>query len=207
MKGLNERQSKFCEHYALTLNGTQSAKLAGYAESSAPHMAFKLLEKPEVRDRIDELQRDMGEKILVSGARTLKEIAYLAYSDVTTVLDVRSRDDLKRLPQHVRHAIKKIKINTNVKKDDNGFEVEHDRAIEIEMHAKNEPMKILAEIAGLQKSGKEAEKLEDAAPFVGMQVILAGEDQGARLLTSSPDSESMPHGENEGEEQTEPDLV
>jgi hypothetical protein len=61
---LTERQRKFAELYFELNNGTKSAKLSGYAESSAHAEASRLLKNVKVREYLGELHKERRERIL-----------------------------------------------------------------------------------------------------------------------------------------------
>lgn len=56
---LTDQQEAFCQHYALTKNGAEAARRAGYAHSVAKNTASKLLKLPKVQDRVAELSDTM----------------------------------------------------------------------------------------------------------------------------------------------------
>lgn len=61
---MNERQKRFCEFYVgeCVGNVVQSALKAGYSNSYANHMAYKLLENVEVKNYIKELSKSNEKK-------------------------------------------------------------------------------------------------------------------------------------------------
>jgi len=59
LKKLNRRHLLFIEHYCLTKNGTESAKIAGYGEKCACSQAIRLLKDPLVVEQVDKKCNDM----------------------------------------------------------------------------------------------------------------------------------------------------
>ena len=61
---MNERQKRFCEYYVgeCVGNVVQSALKAGYSNSYANHMAYKLLENVEIKNYIKELSKSNEKK-------------------------------------------------------------------------------------------------------------------------------------------------
>lgn len=53
---LTPKQEKFSAAYAEGGDGAQAARTAGYSEDYAPQSAHRLLNKPQVRARVDELK-------------------------------------------------------------------------------------------------------------------------------------------------------
>ncbi|MEM7297949.1 MAG: terminase small subunit [Bacteroidota bacterium] len=60
---LNERQEKFCQHYATWNNATKAALHAGYSEKTARVKASQLLTKVNIKNRIAELIEPVIEKM------------------------------------------------------------------------------------------------------------------------------------------------
>ena len=56
---LNEKQEKFCQNYVLYRNATGAAKAAGYSNASAHTQGHRLLQHDIVKNRIEELEKDM----------------------------------------------------------------------------------------------------------------------------------------------------
>lgn len=54
-KQLSDKQKRFCEEYAVDLNGTQAAIRAGYSPKTSNEQASALLAKPNIRSYCDEL--------------------------------------------------------------------------------------------------------------------------------------------------------
>lgn len=61
--GMNERMKAFCEYYCgeCAGNTVQAAKKAGYSESYATNMSYKLLKRQDVKDYIQELNEAIAD--------------------------------------------------------------------------------------------------------------------------------------------------
>jgi phage terminase small subunit len=70
---MNERQKRFCEFYVGECIGNvvQSSLKAGYSNSYANHLAYKLLENIEIQDYIKELSKG-GESKRISTAEDVQ---------------------------------------------------------------------------------------------------------------------------------------
>jgi len=55
---LKERQEKFCQAYLISRNATSAAKEAGYSKRSAYNQGYELLKKPEIQQRLEELEEE-----------------------------------------------------------------------------------------------------------------------------------------------------
>ncbi len=63
---MNPKRRRFCEEYAVDLNGAQAAIRAGYAPGSAKVTASRLLTDANVRARVDRLIVEYRERVEVS---------------------------------------------------------------------------------------------------------------------------------------------
>ncbi len=158
LANIPDNHEKYCKAYATTLSNSYASQVA----KIKPSTGAALLRKPIIRERIDELQRTAGDHIVANSTRTLREIAYLAYSDITEIMHVRNPKDLKALPMHVRHAVKKLTISRKGE----------EQTVSIELHAKTEPLKLLALCTGLIQQGQnKGADLEDKPIFSGLKLV------------------------------------
>ena len=73
MSQLTDMQEKFCEEYLIDLNMTQAAVRAGYSPAAAAAQASKLVDKPQVRERIQELKAVRSQKTAIDAEWVLRE--------------------------------------------------------------------------------------------------------------------------------------
>jgi phage terminase small subunit len=193
VNGINDQQERFCQSYAATLSVSEAARNAGYSI----RYAYDLAEKPHIRERIKEIQRhELGERVEVDQLRVMRETAYLAFSDITETLGVEhSVEGLKALPARVRKAIKKVK--TRHYNPPNGDPYTQ---VEIEMHSKHEPLKLLAICTGATQDPRDN---DDELPFTGFDVIMPDgrqhrlTDQAHQQQGASDDGDSAGPGGSE----------
>ena len=62
-KELNIKQEKFCQAYAVYRNATESAKKAGYSAQSAHATGYRLSQMPEIKERIEEIEKEFETNI------------------------------------------------------------------------------------------------------------------------------------------------
>ena len=60
---LNEKQEKFAQAYVLYRNATEAAKAAGYSDRSAYNQGSRLLKSEAVKERIEDLEKEMETSI------------------------------------------------------------------------------------------------------------------------------------------------
>ena len=63
MTELKIRQEKFCQAYVLYRNATESAKIAGYSEGSAHTQGHSLMQRGDIKERIEELEKEVETRI------------------------------------------------------------------------------------------------------------------------------------------------
>ena len=56
---LNEKQEAFVQHYILSRNASEAARLAGYSERSARNQGHRLLQEEEIQQRIYDAEQEM----------------------------------------------------------------------------------------------------------------------------------------------------
>jgi hypothetical protein len=73
MAQLTDMQEKFCEEYLVDLNMTQAAMRAGYSPTAAAAQASKLVDKPQVRERIQQLKSERSSRTAIDAEWVLRE--------------------------------------------------------------------------------------------------------------------------------------
>lgn len=63
--GLLEKHEKFAQNYVLYRNATEAAKAAGYSPRSAANQGHRLANDPKIKERIEELEKELETKINV----------------------------------------------------------------------------------------------------------------------------------------------
>lgn len=79
---LNDKQERFCEEYVVNLNGRQAAIRAGYSPNTAKETAYELLQKPDIKERIAELQAEITERNKLKADQVIGELKALAFWDI-----------------------------------------------------------------------------------------------------------------------------
>lgn len=84
---MTDKQIRFCEEYLIDLNATQAAIRAGYSTESAGSIGSEILQKPEIRARIDEAIAERSRRTGVCADRVVRELARLAFVNAADVID------------------------------------------------------------------------------------------------------------------------
>lgn len=86
--GLSEQEEMFCYHYFKSKNATQAALRAGYSSSWAYNAAYKLLNRPNIRKFLNDLQSQACEEIFVDTLDILRMWAKIAFADMNDYVSV-----------------------------------------------------------------------------------------------------------------------
>ena len=60
---LNEKQEKFAQAYIVHRNATEAARVAGYSDRSAANQGYRLINNPEIAERIEDLEKELQTNI------------------------------------------------------------------------------------------------------------------------------------------------
>lgn len=77
-KPLTSRQAAFCRHYFAGKSATEAARLAGYSESYANRQAKQLLDNPQVKEKLAELQAAAESENVMSAREVLERFTSIA---------------------------------------------------------------------------------------------------------------------------------
>lgn len=144
---LPPKQEAFCQEYVKSGNATAAYFNAGYTpknKNTARVEASKLLTKPNIQARIAELQADRTARTQIESDKVLREIARLAFAQITDVVKFNNDDlevkDSDTLNEDIKAAIHKVTIAKDkfgaIKKS-------------VEMHDKNKALALLMKFLGL----------------------------------------------------------
>jgi len=83
---LTSRQRLFVDHYLVNVNATQAAIGAGYSRKTADSQGQRLLKNVEVAEAIEAAMRARAGRTEVNADRVVLELARIAFSDVTRIV-------------------------------------------------------------------------------------------------------------------------
>jgi phage terminase small subunit len=104
-EGLTAKQSAFVKEYLVDLNATQAATRAGYSKKTANEQGSRLLTNVSVRSAVDAAIKARGDRTRSTADDVLREIERLAMFDPAVFKDVKSPEDVAKLPEDARRAI------------------------------------------------------------------------------------------------------
>lgn len=100
-RNITVQQELFCQEFAVDRNGTQAAIRAGYAKRSARGTAARLLAKPDIQARVEEIMAAIVARVGVTQDMVVSELCKLAFTNVTDVVDVTGKEVRIRTPLEV----------------------------------------------------------------------------------------------------------
>lgn len=181
-KSLTDKQKRFCEEYVIDWNGTRAAIAAGYSQKTAYSIANENLKKPELKAYIKEIQKDLSKLTGVTAARNIKELAKIAYSNISDLKqnweEYKNWDDLT---DEQKAAISEI---THSKTE---FEGGEKNTTKVKMHDKTKAIAMLNKMLGFEEPSEDQNK-----GFTGTMVLNVGFNQ-----------QPLPEDENDIEDFTE----
>lgn len=146
---LTERQRRFAEFYAVSGNGADAARRAGYARSGANVRGSEILANSNVVALIDQLRKERLSALGVRADRVLEELAASAFVDPRDVFDEDGNLlSIRRMPHRVRRAIRKIKVREHYCKKTGEMT---GRDVEVEFNDKLRANEILGRHLGILK--------------------------------------------------------
>jgi phage terminase small subunit len=158
---LNPKQERFVQEYLVDLNATQAAIRAGYSEKTASSQGERLLRNVEVKRLIQEGQKAKAKALDISKEKILKELARIAFSNITNVMDWNDNGmhliDSVDLPEDVSATVAEVVIKTKyVKSEDDDRPDEMILERKVKLYDKQKALELLGKHIGLFEK-KEAE--------------------------------------------------
>lgn len=71
---MTPKQQAFCDYYLETLNATEAAKLAGYSKKTAFRIGAENMQKPAIKEYIDERLRNLDKQRIADVNEILETI-------------------------------------------------------------------------------------------------------------------------------------
>jgi phage terminase small subunit len=142
---LTRRQQRFVEEYLRDLNGTQAAIRAGYSPKTAEVQSSENLRIPKVQDALAQAMAARSQRTQILVDDVLREIALLAYSDITDFV-IGDDGEVSLRPGASPGAMRCIQsLRKKVRHTDKGVTY----AVELKLHPKATVLRMAAEHLGL----------------------------------------------------------
>lgn len=157
LEQLTPREAAFIMHPNVMTDPRQAARAAGYAETTAEQKSYEMRKQlmyyilPLYEARLAQIPN-------VNVERIKDELAPIAFANLTDYYDtvdigengqgdtIKVLKDIKRMPDHMQRAIKKVEFETIVSPKGDVLQ----RLVKLELYDKLDALKELAEIFGLK---------------------------------------------------------
>lgn len=83
MGKMTERQKRFCNEYLIDLNVTQAAIRAGYTSKYADKRAYELLDKPEIKEYLDQQLKKIEDEKIADAKEVMQYLTSVMRNEVT----------------------------------------------------------------------------------------------------------------------------
>ena len=169
---LTNKQRIFCHEYIVDWNATRAAKKAGYSEDTAYSIGNENLKKPEIKQYIGFIKNNLEEEAGISKLRNLKELAKIAYSNISHLhdswIELTDWEQIKEDNPDCLAAVESIDTKTETRSypvvygegDVRESEVET-KYVKIKLYSKQQAIQMINEMMGYKAPVKLEHKLED----------------------------------------------
>ena len=176
MAKLSDKQELFCLEYLKDLNGTQAAIRAKYSVKTATQMGTENLGKPNIQERIRELNSKRWNEAELQGRDVINEFATIAFSDIKNYLEIADGGEITAKTftdmKGASRAIQSVKERRVIRESKDGSEDQIiDSTFEFKLWDKNKALdglarhhslfndKLKVEVSGLESMSEK--ELED----------------------------------------------
>ena len=170
---LNEKQEKFAQAYVLYRNATEAAKAAGYAGRSAYNQGSRLLKSDEVKERIEDLEKEM-ETSIDYVAEIEKQYTYATNNNHTN-------SALKAL-----ELLSRLRTPTDEDAPTTIEEVEEDIIKSLELLGEERTIKLFTKCSWFNEQEEEIEELLEKASELEEELVSLNEEGSTDDLTEDP---------------------
>lgn len=155
MAKLTDKQERFCEEYLIDLNGSQAAIRAGYSKDTAGSIGFENLKKPEIQNRIQELQLERSQRTGITADMVLQELAKCGFTNIQDYINGNlSIKDIASLDADKTKAI------ASIKKTITEFEGGSKEMVEFKLHDKLKALEMIGRHIGFFEKDNNQSKLK-----------------------------------------------
>ena len=163
-------QDRFVDEWLIDFNGTQAAIRAGYSERSARSIAGRLLTKDNIQREISRRQKDLQRRTEVTQDRVVKELARIAFADMTDYAQVETRmiekDDGTELSYQAVTLTETAELSADQRAAIAGIK-QGVNGVEVKLHDKIKALELLGRHIGMFNDKLEIKATVDN-PFAGL---------------------------------------
>ena len=192
---ITDKMRQFVDEYLIDLNATQAAIRAGYSEATAQEQSSQLLDRPDIRELVEQRQKDRIDRTQLSQDLTVNELKTIAFSDVADFVIVKEGGVIEQRPfnelkKEQTRCVKKIKQTVRTAQSSDGSILHQTATLEIELHDKLKALELLGRHLGMFNDSirlKSEEPLPltisfEVAPQVAEVIVTRGQGREQKKL-------------------------
>ncbi len=168
MSKLTPKQEAFCREYLKDLNQTKAAERAGFSKRTAKAQAAQLMDKPAVREVIQDLMDKRAKRVEVDGDQVLAELKLIGHSDIRELFDeFGCVKPILAWPEHIARTVSSIEV----------FEEYQGKGEDREYLGQTKKVKFWDKLRALELMGKHKKLFTDRVEHSGtitLEDIVAG---------------------------------
>lgn len=176
----SQRQEMFCWEYVADMNRNirKAAKRAGYDQQGK--YGWVLIQRPKIRDRIKEIEKERMERLKVNADDTLKRLVLLSAVNIADFIDRFDGqsiqfEDSNELSRDTLYGVKEIKHRTR------GVGRNQEETFTLKLENRVQPLSLLAKHLGLLDQNITVDPLEFATELRQLANKAAGKVPGGEL--------------------------
>lgn len=109
---MREQHERFCREYLVDGDGAGAAIRVGYLPCNASSTARRLLKRPDILERIDQLRNLENRRLSFTRERVIEELGRLAFADPSQLYHPETGEPLRinELPEELAAAVTRVKL-------------------------------------------------------------------------------------------------
>lgn len=177
-RALTMKREMFVQAYCETLNGTESYKKAYKCDNDnvAAVEASKILRKPNIQERIEEIRKYTTGKFNITRERIAKEYARIAFADRTKIFDAEGNVmPLNELDEEIKAIISGLDIEELYAGDTNIGKTK-----KVKTYDKKGALDSLAKMFGFNEPEKIKSEIQNSFPGGVLQIVVVPAPEGSK---------------------------
>ena len=151
---ITDKMRQFVDEYLIDMNGTQAAIRAGYSEATAQEQSSQLLDRPDIRELVEQRQKDRIDRTQISQDLTVNELKAIALSDIADFVIVKEGGVIEQRPfnelkKEQTRCVKKIKQTVRTAQSSDGAVIHQTAVLELELYDKVKSLELLGRHLGI----------------------------------------------------------
>ena len=192
---ITDKMRQFVDEYLIDLNATQAAIRAGYSEATAQEQSSQLLDRPDIRELVEQRQKDRIDRTQISQDLTVNELKAIALSDIADFVIVKEGGVIEQRPfnelkKEQTRCVKKIRQTVRTAQSSDGTVIHQTAVLELELYDKVKSLELLGRHLGIFNDkltldgALPLQIVFEVAPQVADVIVTRGKGAEKKLLQS-----------------------